>query len=325
MSASDPPTPRGHFTGLEYHSRLLADLHRMDAYERAIRELVRPGDVVLDLGAGTGILAMLAARRGAARVHAVESTPMAEVAEELVRANGLADRVHVHRADAVTMAPIEPVDLVVSDFLGRFLVDDQMLDAVAAARRWLAPGGRFCPAVVELWVAPVGNFLLEAVEVFRDPVFGLDFTPALGRALRRPYASRLRPAACLSEPRLFTRYEPACEDAPTLDARFDLELSASGKLAALAGWFRAELAPGVSLSTEPGIVSHWGQFLFPVPAVVVEPGDRLAMRLWLEGDPAARGIWRWEGRISRSGEVLTAFELADDTARDGPPATGGAP
>ena len=75
---------------------MLADLHRMDAYERALRKLVRPGDVVLDLGCGTGILAMLAARRGA-RVHAVESMPVVHLAQQLVAHNRL--DVHVHHAD----------------------------------------------------------------------------------------------------------------------------------------------------------------------------------------------------------------------------------
>ncbi len=98
---------RGHEAPLDHHRRMLADPHRMDAYERAIRRLVRPGDVVLDLGAGTGILAMLAARAGAARVHAVESMPIARLAADLVRENRLGDRVTVHEADATSLAPVE--------------------------------------------------------------------------------------------------------------------------------------------------------------------------------------------------------------------------
>ena len=72
---------RGHDASLAYHANLLSDVVRMDAYDRALRALVKPGDVVLDVGAGTGVLAMLAARAGAKRVHAVESLPVAALAE----------------------------------------------------------------------------------------------------------------------------------------------------------------------------------------------------------------------------------------------------
>jgi SAM-dependent methyltransferase len=320
---------RGHWAGVEYHGRLLADLHRMDAYERAIRALVRPGDVVLDLGAGTGVLAMLAARRGAARVHAVESTPVAALARELVRDNGLEAQVRVHEADVVTLAPLEPVDLIVSDFLGRFLVDDEMLDAVAASRAWLRPGGRFCPGAVELILAPAGNFLLDTVDAFRFPIYGLDFSAGLARALRRPYGGDLLPASLLAAPQRFARYEPAREASPALSARLDFALSGTGELRALAGWFRAELAPGVTLCTEPGIQSHWGQMLFPLPPAAVQPGDRLSVSMAfepLEAAEASEPLWRWSGRLERAGATVVAFDLADDTrfvsagtAERGPP------
>jgi SAM-dependent methyltransferase len=271
---------------------------------------VRPGDVVLDLGAGTGVLAMLAARAGAARVHAVESMPVAQLARRIVAANGLADRVTVHHGDAVTLPPVEPVDLVVSDFLGRFLVDDQMLPAVAAAGRWLKPSGRFCPSSVRLQLAPVADAYLETVATFEAPCYGLDFSAAVDDGLNTCSGISLRPQWVVAPPQRFADYRPPAPFAlADYDATLDFTLERTANLRGLAGWFVADLAPGVTLSTEPGVETHWGQVFFPLPDTAVEAGDELraCLQLTAPGDPAPE--WRWSGELRRRGTLLLAFDL----------------
>src|SRR5579871_5337269 len=277
----------GHHRPLNYHRLLLEDATRMDAFERAIRALVRPGDVVLDLGAGTGILAMLAARAGAARVHAVESTAIARIAKQLVAHNGLDGRVVVHQADLARMEPPEAVDLVIGDFLGRFLVDDGMLGAVAAAARWMKPGARFSPSRVRLVVAPVGDHIVEAIDSLAAGYYGIDFAPAAAYALNQGYHATIEPAWLMAEPATFATVEPPRADSP-LDGEMAFSLRA-GELRGLAGWFEATLAPDVLLSTAPGIDTHWGQYLLPLPSTNVRAGDLLRVRLRLvgEADPEA--------------------------------------
>lgn len=284
-------TIRGHATALDYHRILLDDVHRMAAYDRAIRKLVRPGDVVLDLGSGTGALAMLAARRGA-RVHAVESMPVAGLASALIAANGLADRITVHHCDVVTLQPVEPVDLVISDFMGRFLVDDGMLDAVAAAAAWLRPGGRFCPRRLTLRLAPVGDFPVPMVDRWREPLLGLDLSAALRPALSTCYAAQLGQSALLGPAAAYHELEPP-SPCPPFDRTLALPITRDGELRGLAGWFDAELADDVLLSTEPGVVTHWGQYLFPLAPVRVRAGSVVEVRLWLAGDD-----WCWEGTVA---------------------------
>jgi len=282
----------GHKASIIYHAHLLSDVHRMDAYERALRALVRPGDVVLDLGAGTGILSLLAARRGAARVHAVESMDIADTAREIIEENGLSSIITVHRADARALAPVEPVDLVVSDFLGVFLVDDQMLPAVAAAGRWLKPGGRFCPARVRLLLAPVGDFSIAMCSTFQEPFYGVTLRAGLKKALETPCRGNLAPWTQMAPAAEYHVFAPPAPP-PPFDRALTFRVTRAGKLRALAGWFHAELAPGVSLSTEPGVETHWQQYLFPLPEASLAEGDWLENRLWLEGDS-----WRWRGRTS---------------------------
>ena len=80
---------------------VIRDRVRTGAFQRAIDSVVRPGDVVLDVGAGSGILSMFAARAGAARVYAVERTTVAVLAQDLAAANGLADIVQVIHGDVM--------------------------------------------------------------------------------------------------------------------------------------------------------------------------------------------------------------------------------
>jgi len=299
----------GHRAPLSYHGGLLHDVNRMDAYERAIRARVRPGDVVLDLGCGTGILAMLAARRGA-RVHAVESMAVADLARALVAANGLADRITVHRADMVTLPPIEPVDLVVSDFLGAFLVDDLMLPAVEAAGRWLKPGGGFLPSAVRLRLAPAAVGLRE-LDVWQTPFYGLDLSAAYPRALAQCHRVDLEPASLMAPAATFHDYTPPAplgRCGRTL--RFSLERD--GVMGALIGWFEATMAPGIVLTTAPGVDTHWGQYVFPIAPLPVCADDVLEVRLSLE-EPAGDLAWRWTGRLLRDGTTIASFDHQDET------------
>lgn len=283
---------------LSYHARLVGDLLRTDAYERALRRLVRPGDVVLDVGAGSGILSLLAAKRGA-RVHAVESMPVARLAAALAERHGLP--ITVHEQDLCRMAPIEPVDLVVSDFLGCFLVDDGMLPAIAAAAAWARPSARYCPSRVRLYVAPVGDFSLPAIEQWREPLYGLDLSLLEEQALGELFPGNLPPSALLAPPALYATFVPP-GPAPRFDASLAFTVERPGRLRALAGWFEADLADEVTLSTAPGFETHWGQQLFALPEVDVAAGEVVRCRLWLDGR------WRWQGTIGERPFAIVGSE-----------------
>ena len=139
--------------------------------------MVRPGDIVLDLGAGSGILSVFAARAGAERVYAVERTSVAALAQELAVANGVAGIVRVIHGDVMDIELPERVDVIVSEWLGGFGIDEGMLVPVIAARdRWLKPGGVMIPRSVSAWAALVHDrYLGETVEFLRDNPYGLRF------------------------------------------------------------------------------------------------------------------------------------------------------
>jgi SAM-dependent methyltransferase len=299
----------GHDIGLAAHAQLLADPVRIDAYDRAIRAIVRPGDVVLDVGAGTGLLSLLAARAGAARVHAVESMPVADLIGDVARANGLGDRIVVHRADLAALAPVEPVDVIVGEWLGRFVVDDEMLIAVAAASAWLKPGGRCIPGRVRAFVG-LSSRPLDEIARWRRPLRGLDFSPLEPAARRASLGAQLPPAAVLGPPAVAADLRPPAVGAWP-ETTVLLDVAREGVVYALAGWFEAELAPGVALRSGPGSTTHWGQILWPIAPVAVEPGDVVCARIAFGAD----GEWTWSAEARRGERALGAHE--GSTVREG--------
>ena len=163
------------YAEIEVHRTMICDRVRTDASGARSSAVVRPGDVVLDVGAGTGILSLFAARAGAARVYAVERTTVAVLAQELAAANGVADIVQVIHGDIMDIELPERVDVIVSEWLGGFGIDEGMLVPVIAARdRWLKPGGVMIPSSVTAWAGLVHDrHLDETVGFLRDDPYGL--------------------------------------------------------------------------------------------------------------------------------------------------------
>ena len=145
--------------GYLYHQKdMLEDQNRMTAYSDAVRlnpESFR-GKVVLDVGTGSGVLAMWAAQAGAKKVYAVEATHMAVQARRIVAANGLSDVVEVIQATAEEVELPEKVDVIISEWMGYFLLRESMFDSVLHARdKWLKPGGAMFPSHANMYLTVI--------------------------------------------------------------------------------------------------------------------------------------------------------------------------
>ncbi len=246
--------------------------------------VVRPGDVVLDVGAGSGILSVFAARAGAARVYAAEQTSIAVLAQELAIANGVGDIVEVIQGDVSDLEPPERVDVVVSEWLGGFGIDEGMLPPVIAARdRWLKPGGVMIPHSVTAWTALVHDrYLADTVDFLTDSPYGVVLDDLADKTVNEILYSgsyhHLAAADRRSEPGPLwttdTGSIPLEHARAPHEAEILLPIRDEGTANALALWFSAELAPGVSLSVGPGDPpTHWGMTTAPLSSPVeLEPG-----------------------------------------------------
>lgn len=273
---------------LAYHQTLLGDARRNRAFRRALAARVRPGATVLDLGAGSGVWAVLAARLGARRVVAVESDAvLIPVIEALARENGVADRVEAVPGDARRVRFPRVFDVVVSETVGHEGFEEGLLPICERARaRFLRPGG----ALVPEWIA------LAAAPVELPGALGLSppFLPAASVASLTVHAARsLDPAALvtLAPGRELLRVDllraQAREPLPAGQVSFRI---ADGRaVGGIAVWLVMGLAPGVRLSTRGG--TCWRPTLLPV-----EPLPAGAGRLDVEVDwnPGRR---RWSVRF----------------------------
>lgn len=307
------------------HAAMLLDHERMSAYARAISQVVRPGDVVVDVGAGTGILAMLAARAGARRVFAIERASVAHLARRIVEANGLSSVIEVLRAEAREVNPPEPATVLLSETMGNFGVDEGLLALFALLARRSAPGVRTIPSRV----APV-LCLIEDPHLAREladveKLRGFDLGALRASLAHRVMSCRLRPEQMASEGQAAGSFRVGTDVLPRT-LRASLVATRKAQVNALGGWFLAELAEGIHLDTGPlAAPTHWGNLLFPLdPPLSCEAGDTLDVEL----TPRllqSLSLWSWtvrRGTEERRGDALHAF-LGD--ARDIAAQLGGAP
>lgn len=268
---------------LEEHRRYLADRPRLDAFRRAIASTVRPGDVVLDLGAGTGILGLMAARAGAARVYSVESSSLIDLTRRIASANGLADRFTFIRGSSTSVTLPEKVDVVVADQIGGFGFEAGLFEYFADARaRLLAPEGRTIPRFVDLWAAPVERGDLAAdVDFWSERRGGFDVSAVTETARNTAYPVHLEPGDLVAPPGLLLSADPGQPVQGPWVMRAAFEVTRPATLHGLAGWFSAELAPGVRVTNsplDPMRIDRRNVFL-PLDATAVEPGHRIELQM----------------------------------------------
>ena len=251
---------------LHYHASLLADDDRVDRFREAVHEVVRPGDVVVDVGTGTGLLAYFACQAGAARVFAIEEGPVVNLAREIAQVNGFDDRVEFFDDRSYRVELPERADVLISETLWNFGVGEGMVGVLAdARRRFLKPGARSIPAAVELHVAAVqtGRVYAQLRDRPRDR-HGIDFSSIRRCQLNNVQMPRLHSDDFLAPPALLLDTELDESAATDFDAEVTVTTTRDGVMHGICGWFRCRLTPTIALdNAPPSVTSNWAHAFFP--------------------------------------------------------------
>jgi len=284
---------------LEEHRLYLQDRVRLAAYRAAIKATVRPGQTVVDLAAGTGILGLLACEAGAGRVYAVDESGMADLARDLARANGFGERIEVIRGNAFRASLPQRVDLAITDQMGRFGFEAGLVQLLADARqRFLKPGGVTVPAAIDLQIAPVKCAPVASRLLFSDSrPGGFSYRAAQEVALNTGYPITFRRDDLLGAPALLARLN-LVEDRAAISGSVSMPIETRGVLDGIGGWFTARLSPAVSLTNSPlsACAINRRNVFFPIARTTpVENGD--VVRVEMKIMPANLIVaWRVEVR-----------------------------
>ncbi|MFH1024477.1 MAG: 50S ribosomal protein L11 methyltransferase [Planctomycetota bacterium] len=287
---------------LASHLPLLNDRTRLARFGRALRRVIRPGDTVLDLGAGTGILGLMALRAGAREVLAIERSPVIEVARCLAAANRMEHRIRWFHGPARKVRLPRRANVIVTETLGDLGVNEGVLALAAdARRRFLAPGGTIIPAEIELFAQAVRlpvfhrNWITLGKSAGNIPLRGL--SPV---ASNSPWILPRWPATGMSPPRRIFRFRlDGIVRAPLpAEGKTRLPLPRGGICHGIIAFFRATLAPGIHLDSRG---TSWKPVWFPVETpLATRRGDALEFTLRIESD----FHYSWRFVLRRRGRAI---------------------
>lgn len=283
---------------------MIADRVRTDAYVRALKQVVTPDSVVLDIGTGIGIFAIIACQLGVRRVYAIETADAVEVAREIATANGYSDRIVFVHGQSNNITLPEQVDVIVSDLHGVLPLCGRLIPTISDARkRLLLPGGVMIPRRETLWMS-----LVDAADSYTyhtvpwgDYVYGLNMEPARRLVANTWRKIIFKPEQLLAERKCWATLDYSTLENPNVSGDITWTIERAGTAHGISVWFDSTLVEGIGFSNAPGETELiYGQAFFPLlHPLSLDVGDIVSVRLSanLVNDDY---VWRWRTRLEKA-------------------------
>ncbi|KAG7191378.1 Nuclear SAM-dependent mono-and asymmetric methyltransferase [Scheffersomyces spartinae] len=291
MSATEksalPFSEQHYFSSYDHfgiHEEMLKDTSRTLAYRQAMfknKDLFK-GKIVLDVGCGTGILSMFAAKAGAKHVYSVDMSNIIEKAREIVSLNGFDDKITLLQGKLEDIElPVDKVDIIVSEWMGYFLLYESMLDTVLYARdKYLAEGGLILPDKCSMHIAGIedGQYKDDKVHFWED-VYGFDYSPFIEVVMAEPLVDTVENNSLITTGSKFFEFDinTVTKEELAFTSNFQVEAIDNDLCHAYIVWFECDF-PGnekVRLCTGPmHQYTHWKQTVFYMDQVLdLKKGD----------------------------------------------------
>jgi len=251
---------------------MLQDRIRTDAYRDAICQNPHlfTGKTVLDVGCGTGVLSIFAARAGAKQVFGVDNSNIAIQAKQIILDNGLDKVVTIIQGEVEEVElPVKTVDIIVSEWMGFSLFTEGMLDSVIFARdKWLGSGGLIFPDIFKLYICGIQDVQYKEDRLEFQEQNGFKFDPLKTLVMNESVVDIVGEEDVITDVALLKEIDLQVikMEEVEFDTVFQLVLTRKGTLTGLTTYFNVEFSHchlPVQFSTSPGSPpTHWKQTSF---------------------------------------------------------------
>jgi hypothetical protein len=289
---------------LDSYRRFLEQPNPLGLYRRAIRQVVRPGDIVADVGAGLGVLAACAIRAGARRVIAFEDRPLASPGRAVVADNGLDGCIRYTRQGTQGGPARGKADVLVLEMPGDCIFEAGLLRVPRGVWPHLRPRPATIPTRVDVFAAPVRDPYFHAVmaSALGSGRYGLTFSAAVVAATHRAYKKWIYSSDFLAPARRVARIQLPPPGTPALSVSAEFRVTTEGTLTGFGLW--ADIWFTKSIVVRTLSARHWQNLFFPIESPMrVRRSDRLSVAFH-HRKRDGRFRWQWHGWVGRGASRL---------------------
>ncbi|MDZ4771164.1 MAG: class I SAM-dependent methyltransferase [Chloroflexota bacterium] len=304
---------------LQQFGHMIRDTVRISAYEAALKRAVQPGSVVVDIGAGTGIFALMACQYGARHVYAIEPNPLITLGPEMAAANGYADRITFIRAMSHTIELPEKADLVIGDIRGRLPPFEVMVNVFKDARaRFLNPGGRVIPerdTIYATFISDAGKYDAEVTRPWVSNPMGIKMDTVLPIITNTMMPDPIENPDAVLTAQKWATLDYAGGETTWHDQPFTWDVSEAMPLHFVAVWFDALLFDEIGFSNAPGAHAPqvYQRILLPLKQPIeVAAGERVTLELKISPFNDDYNF-RWTTRVYADGATVPRIEYQQTT------------
>ncbi|XP_048862518.1 protein arginine N-methyltransferase 8-B isoform X9 [Brienomyrus brachyistius] len=255
------------------HEEMLKDEVRTLTYRNSMyhNKHVFKDKIVLDVGSGTGILSMFAAKAGARHVYGIECSSISEYSEKIIKSNHLDNVITIFKGKVEEVElPVEKVDIIISEWMGYCLFYESMLNTVIFARdKWLKPGGLIFPDRAALYVVAIEDRQYKDFKIhWWENVYGFDMSCIRNVAIKEPLVDVVDPKQVVTNSCLIKEVDIYTVKADDLSftSAFCLQIQRNDYVHALVTYFNIEFTKchkKTGFSTAPDApYTHWKQTVF---------------------------------------------------------------